>query len=389
VKRAAIFGEFDSNNLGDQLIGKGSKIIIESAGYVATTFPLEENRQVEPALDEQNDVKVSRRVHRLLYKNNKTYTHLVDLALMARRFRSYRRYVAKIIGNHELIVVGGGQLLSDNTLRMPLRLLWIIRTAREFRRKVVVIGVGMRPHRSFLSGVIFRRIFKALGSDPIFVRDAHSAKVAASYCPAGYQPIQAIPDSAIPAVREFAKAEPRNPDPYRVGLAPINFRELPNGVASARINSDYWWVDLSEALGLSGCRPVLFCSGTYSDYDRCLGVQALAAARGIDIELLPRPKEPDELLTQLNSFAHILGQRLHISISFLALGGTPTALAWDRKVNDFYAGLGLQARVIGDLDLDPQSACRLILQEGRSNVDWDALTSNLIRTVTQAIARPQ
>lgn len=389
MKRAAIFGEFDSNNLGDQLIGQGSKIIIESAGYAATTFPLEEDRQVERAPDEPNDDNVSRRIHRSLYQSSKTYTHLVDLALMVGRFRSYRRHIAGIIGNHELIVVGGGQLLSDNTLRMPLRLLWIIRTARKFRRKMLVIGVGMRPHRSFLSGLIFRRIFKALGSDPIFVRDAHSAKVASRYRPAGYRPIEAIPDSAIPAVRQFAKAEPRNPDPYRVGLAPINFQELPKGVASARINSDQWWVDLAEALVLSGRRPVLFCSGTYADHERCQGVRALAAARGIDMELLPRPKAPDELLTQLSSFAHILGQRLHISISFLALGGTPTALAWDRKVNDFYAGLGLQARVIGDAELDAHSACRLILQEGRSDVDLDALTSNMIRTVAQAIARPQ
>ena len=41
VKDIAIFGEFDSDNVGDQLIGEGARILFEDLGLTCKTHPLE------------------------------------------------------------------------------------------------------------------------------------------------------------------------------------------------------------------------------------------------------------------------------------------------------------------------------------------------------------
>ena len=121
--KLSIFGEFDSDNIGDQLIGQGMVLLFEPLGVSTTILPLNTRpalaSRVSHSRERPNFLK---RWHRLLYRNQKFYAHINDWARYI--FRSSEELEANKLrtNDSDIIVIGGGQLLHDNTLRMLLQL---------------------------------------------------------------------------------------------------------------------------------------------------------------------------------------------------------------------------------------------------------------------------
>lgn len=386
MKNIVVFGEFDSHNIGDQLIGEGTKILFEGLGFACKTYPLEPRSRDFATEPRDGRVGAISRIHRWLYRRQRLYAHLTEFVLIQRSFKGYSSYLHTIIESSDLIVIGGGQLLSDNTLRMMLRISWILNISRRLGKNVMFVGLGVREPRSALSKWLLRSILKRAGTAPLIVRDNYSAAIAAAHRRAEQPPPRVLPDCAFPAIQQLAKSIGSVPDALLVGLAPMSSIELPYAVAAHPINSTAWWADIAETFIAAGYRPQLFCSGTSADFDKCKDVQNLLAKRGRSVPILEKPRSSRQLLDQLQSMGHILSQRLHISIAYLALGRAPTSISWDRKVDEFYEANGLANRVVRERDADPNRVCQLVIGGSSMAGKGDLLANQLREGVAEALA---
>jgi polysaccharide pyruvyl transferase WcaK-like protein len=359
MKRAVIFGEFDSDNVGDQLIGEGAKLVFERAGWMATTVPLEFDRELGAAPTAQVPTgrgSALQQVHRRLYSRHRIYAHIMDIFTLVPGAKAYRSKVKAVLVGADLAVIGGGQLLSDRTLRMILRIYWITSIAKHLGIDIAFIGVGASAPQSFISRLLIRKIARQMRSSSLLVRDIYSAEVLGGLFLSS--DIRVIPDLAIPAIHRFSIRQKKTPDPLLVGLAPMSHAHRHERIERL---SDAWWANVAISFLDLGFNVALFCSGTSDDYARCKRIQIGLQQLGISIPLYDRPMNTAEFISQLSSMRHILANRLHISIGFLSLERIPAAVSWDKKISAFYAQHEMSDRVVDEIASAPREVARLVI----------------------------
>src|SRR5690606_21194402 len=102
-----------------RLIGEGHAALFSGRGFDGRVVPLEPERKLE-----RSESRVEARVgflrssHRALYQNSTIYRHLVESVGYFRRSDAYRLRAEEVLLDADALIVGGGQLLSDGTLRM-------------------------------------------------------------------------------------------------------------------------------------------------------------------------------------------------------------------------------------------------------------------------------
>jgi polysaccharide pyruvyl transferase WcaK-like protein len=260
-----------------------------------------------------------------------------------------------------------------------------LQEARKLNKFVMLVGIGVGTPKTRVARQIFAQLFKQTESFPVLVRDSKSASVADRFLARSGARAIVNPDNAFVAIHALKSKIRANPIPGLVGLAPISRYVLSESLKQQDVNSDVWWIEILVELRSRSLNPVLFCSGTQRDFERCQLIKQKAAEQGISIRVLDRPKSAQEFLEQLASFEHILCQRLHISISFFALGGFPTALAWDEKVQAFFCENQLGHRVLVGPEASVASTCDLITSEGGRIARSERLASAVINGIRSAI----
>lgn len=380
----AVFGECDSDNVGDQLIAEGLLLIFERLGLTAESHPLEDVRPGTSgnAVATQREL-TAKALHRRLYRMHPLYTHSVDAVQAARRWGSREGHAVRSVERARIVVIGGGQLFSDRTLRMLLRMDALCAAARQRQVPVLFMGVGASTPRTPLSKALFARILGPSPAGVVQPRDPASANVLGGYLKA--VPSHA-PDCAIPQIRKLAAELAGDSVSGRVGLAPMGNRSLPPGVSGLPVNQDDWWCELAERLIALGKSPVLFTTGVGDDHDRCLRLQGHLAAHGFEVGVAARPRDSRSFLKELQSFEAVLSQRLHCSISVYGIGGCPLSVSWDSKVESFFGEIGLPHRVLAS-DATPDDACRRLLRPESVPVGPEVLESRLM-AAAQALLLP-
>ncbi|MCD9097674.1 polysaccharide pyruvyl transferase family protein [Luteimonas fraxinea] len=361
-----IVGEFDSDNVGDQLIGEGHAAIFSSHGNVRI-LPLEPTRKTVD-LHNRSGARISRAgnfksLHRTLYQSSTLYRHMVETCEQIIRWKAYRMHSENTIADADMLIVGGGQLLSDGTLRMLYRIYHLTEVAQARGIPVVVFGTGLTPGRTFVSRRILICVLRNLGSTNYF-RDSASMSAARQAVPSIALSAEATPDCAIAGI---SNQQAIDPGAALVGIAPMSPTILARlGVSTHRI--DEWWIDIITRLVINRERPVLFSTGVSLDMEYAASLQSRLAEKGFDIELLRKPTRPDELLEDLRSMKRILAQRLHASIAYYALGGLPASATWDTKVNEFYSRISLPGRIFEIGEGDPEVIARALVSPGQAGV---------------------
>ncbi|MFX4228147.1 MAG: hypothetical protein ACFHHU_09775 [Porticoccaceae bacterium] len=106
--KIGIFGEFTSNNLGDQLIGVGMQRLFTELGCTVNLYPLGSIITHSQKVPENRAVNLFRRAHRKSFQANKTYRHIVELLLFLTRKRKHQQASQDILGDMDILVFGGG-----------------------------------------------------------------------------------------------------------------------------------------------------------------------------------------------------------------------------------------------------------------------------------------
>jgi polysaccharide pyruvyl transferase WcaK-like protein len=365
VKTLLIVGEFDSDNVGDQLIGEGHAVLFADAGWRVVTAPLEPPKKITSTVSDPSANKNVRGLHRRLYGRSVWYRHLVELASFAGKRERYMRHARESLDGVEFLVIGGGQLLSDGTLRMMKRLLFLMIIAKQRRMAVAAFGTGASEPRTLVSKFLLRAICRRLSSKSWF-RDAGSISIAKRYASAGVLSDMAVPDCAIARAVSLGKATRIMAESRVVGIAPMSEVSLRLS-SSETAESDSWWGRVISLLNDRGYQPVLFCSGVSADHRRCVRIASQAESLGLRVELARRPESPEELIGLLAKMGHMLSQRLHASISYYSIGLVPTSVSWDPKVNHFFDGIGVGRRVIAPVEA-PEQAVEILLSDERPTV---------------------
>lgn len=352
-----IVGEFDSTNVGDQLIADGQRKIFATCCEQLRLLPLENTRpQAEDPQGRQTRKTLPKRVHRALYSKSVLYRHAVESLLYMRNRDFYRIQAEKTLASADILIIGGGQLMSDGTLRMLRRLDALTMVARERGIPIAAFGTGMARTRSPISRTLMRRILRRLDG-PNFFRDERSRTLALGLSQGLDVSPEPTPDCAIAGiVSQASLAE----SPPLIGVAPMAPAILArSGIPVAGL--DLWWLSVIEQLLESGETPVLFSTGVDLDADYAGRLQEALARKGRSVAVLDRPRCGKDLLGQLRCMKRVLAQRLHASISYYALGGTPASVTWDPKVEEFYKRVALSRRVIRPGEVDPEGAVHIVL----------------------------
>jgi polysaccharide pyruvyl transferase WcaK-like protein len=386
MKNVRIFGEFDSQNVGDQLIGEGGKLAFEACGLEAETFSLNPPRgRAREKASSSARLTMVRHANRNLRARSRAYRRIADFAMLALHYRGFSNYVRPLISGADLVAVGGGQLIAHQTVHITAKIWLLIRQARRLNKAVMLVGVGVGEPRSLFARLVFGRLFAAMGAFPVLVRDEESAQVASRFRQPGGMQARVLPDNAIVAIAQFKRQAGLSAGRKMVGIAPLARSAIPARLLNNEVNSDQWWEKIVAELLSRGLRPALFCSGSEQDHERCRELHRSLGRRGLQVELLPRPQSSHEFLNQLLGLEHILCQRLHISISFLALGGSPTSISWDQKIESFYKAQGLGHRVVSEPSASVASICDLMTRSEAGLPDTEGLAKIVTRGISEAV----
>ncbi|UOE85838.1 polysaccharide pyruvyl transferase family protein [Vibrio splendidus] len=350
MNKIFVFGEFDSTNVGDVLIGLGQDYVYKHCDLDAKMIPLELYSRKDVKINTSNKiVKPSRRLHRFFYKKSYYYRHLLEFTKFLVKKNSYFDHSLKSIDGSRVVIIGGGQLFNDNSLRMILRIYCLLKSSQMNNIKTYIVGAGMPRPKTLISRYMTKSAVRLLPNENIFFRDSKSITVANEFYSLDLTEDNIIPDFAISYINQFSSPTPSVIK--KVGLAPISKEVLPKSHLRLLFNHDIWWVELAKYLISKNIEPIIFCSGSIEDYSRCLDIKKLALESGLNIELLPRPLSASSFIDNVNGLDNVVAQRLHVSITSYSLGKRPISLPWDDKVKCFYNEIGLPDNYLVEDDI--------------------------------------
>lgn len=260
------------------------------------------------------------------------------------------------IRSADAIVIGGGNLFQDDDLNFPLKIAALLRAIGDSGKPVAVAGVGVTAAWSPAA----RRLFAGLLQKNLvftWVRDERSADNwrrhfgldAAVY-----------PDPGV-AAQGLLDCDPVADGSTGVGVThPSVLRRHASGDArSIPLRTASHYADLCTELARRGQRIRLFTNGAVEDRMFLGKVMRLPAMKELyEARILSEaraPTSPYDLIDVIVSHPVIASHRLHASIVAHSFGRGHVGLAWDSKVQSFYAAIGRRdffvARAIGPADL--------------------------------------
>jgi polysaccharide pyruvyl transferase WcaK-like protein len=338
--RVAVAGWFGSDNLGDEILLHSLVDCVRTAAPAARIVVL----APDPG-----------RVREL---------HDVDALAFptlrgggaARRHGAVRR----VLRGADLLVLGPGTVFQERsphlawpgTLPLFARLVALARSAGT---PVAALGVGVREGGTPAGRLLLRGLGRACAA--IGVRDARTAAVFGRRARVIGDLAHALP---LP---------PPGPAPgqrFAVSLRPLGGAEV--GLAASlselvvRLGADGW---SGEFL------PMAFGRGATGEDDR--------AAGGPDLPVAPNPLADggrlgpglDRWLRNLAGYGLVVGVRLHAVLMAVALGVPTVAIAYERKVADAFADLGL-ARFVVDPTADAATLHRAALAATTAGAEFAA-----------------
>lgn len=364
MNRYVVFGEFDSDNLGDVLLGKSQIYIYEKYNkhIVLSNISNVNKKSSDDKVNTTSNHPTLKKIHRKIYSDYYLYRHILDLSSFALNREAYFDSTLIKISNADKVIIGGGQLFSDNSLRMLLHIYCITKTADDLKVDKTIVGSGIPTPKTFISKFLIKKIFSYYDKESIFLRDEKSISVVNSITKLNLTIDNILPDFAITYVNHLR--DKLIPEKEKViGLAPISLNCMTSKQRAYIFNKNEWWITIAKYIKEKGYKPVLFCHGTDTDYKRCKDIQNKAREQDFEIELLPRPTDVNAYVSLVNSFDNVLCQRLHISITAFSLNKSPVSLPWDDKIKCFYVESGLISHFIEDEKIGSKHVFNMLIDQ--------------------------
>jgi polysaccharide pyruvyl transferase WcaK-like protein len=342
----AVFGEWNTTNLGDRGIHAGVVEFLAGCGWGARSYGLGSLTPVPPpgAPSDPSSASAARASAIL------GAAPPLKRAVRSIRQRLRMRALATPLESAAAIMVGGGALLSDSGLHFPQSLAALAATARRLRRPVLCLGCSADGPWSPRGGRKIREFLAACAV--VAVRDQATAERLATVFG---RPVPVFGDFCL---SEAWRLNGRAGSGERAILA-INARRLPPPWCAAQGHYEESLVRLARRLTqTSGRRAVttvrVFTTGVAED---TIPAQRVAPRVG-DGAPPVIPGQLDALRALLGASALVVASRLHAGILALTEGAPIVGFSPQPKLRRFLATLDLDDYAF-DLDDGDQAVRRL------------------------------
>lgn len=242
----------------------------------------------------------------------------------------------------DLLIFGGGQLVSDIGLNFPLKISFICRIAQKSSLSYGFNAVGVAKDFSFLAKRLFKNVFDSDSCRFISVRDQGSLNnlgLLTSRTDVGFTVDSGLwaPEAyGLPLLEKESLCKP-----LTIGIGVSDPAELASHVVNGHQNTfDYlsFWSELIQHVLSAGYQPVVFTNGSRDDYNFLIKLKAFLQSQDLldKVQFTERFVYPKQLVTFISSLDGVLSHRLHANIIAHSFLIPAVALAWDQKVKAYY-----------------------------------------------------
>ena len=293
----------------------------------------------------------------------------------------YRRRWRSQIGHIDGAIIGGGQLFADADLNFPLKLNGALSEIAKSHAPAAIYGVGVAREMSDRARRLFVTALRGISLRHVAVRDRASRyNWDRHFGRANLPRAELCSDPGLLAGSVYGMPPPRPqslhaspPARLRVGIGIVNPRTLDlhsSDDDDFSINaSRQFWIALTNELIAQGYEVVLFTNGptddeTFTDTIEC-------AIDSPHVTRAPRPQVPGELVQIIHSLDALVAHRLHANILAYAFAIPHVGLAWDPKVEAFFASVGRRDFLSSHTEADPREVALLAGKAIDAGIDPD------------------
>ncbi len=255
-----------------------------------------------------------------------------------------RRWRDKL-GDCDLVLIGGGQLLMDNELRFPLRIHEMVRLCNRTGKNVGCYACGVGDNWSRLGLYFLKGALTDQKMLWVSVRDKRSCHTLKSLLAENEFECVLSVDPAVFASQAYQIK--RNPESNLIGLnisAPKVFIRQSTACSNPFSNRKLkrFWLELIHLLMGGDRQVVLFTNGAPDDHDFAADIISTCSLKSGSKRpyLLEKAHKPRELVAQVSQLQAVIAHRLHANIIAYSLGIPSVGLTWDRKVAEFGKSTG-------------------------------------------------
>jgi len=337
MKRIVVAGEVYNQNVGDQAIHDCLGFLLQKQFPEAGIISLDTSGRLAPG-GLSARLTMQQRIA-LLQGKTRVQFPFQALNLFYQTAKNIRRSSVAwkpALENADLLVIGGGQLLMDDSLSFPLKLWGLSRTAASLNVACHFSGCGVGMAWSGVAKALFGRMLRQ--AITVTVRDDLSRERLDQYLP--HLQATVTFDPAIWAGEVYSIHAVRA-QTGRVALDVINPYEanlhLPPEKRRAEGEWLQAWLTLVRCLLDRGETFELYTTGSLADSGFASSLYDLVQQRGWQgVSLAARPHQVADLLRIYQGCSLVVAPRLHASILANALGIGSVGLSWDQKVKAYY-----------------------------------------------------
>lgn len=345
VKKIALFGLYNYDNLGDPLLAQCCEYIIKKN--------FEDIEIIKGEILPNNKSYIAILIcfiRSLLYKFHFAYPKALDiLNYYIYKFRGMS-YYKNILKKSDAIIFVGGAYLKWNGEYFQYGIRNILNYAERYNIPVMFNGIGVEGYSD--SDVRCVKLKKKINSKCVKVITTRDDLITLNTNFITRDDIKSdiVADPAFFLDDLYSINHIYNRKYVGINITYLNLFSIYN------VNSPYTLEELMRSIIRKfqecGIEFRLYCNGKIEDYRG--GLQLLKKLNLNRDILLPRAKTPLELINQINSFRYIIPLRLHSCIIAYILGVGFSSFVWNRKMILFSKVVGRQNefKSIQDFDVD-------------------------------------
>lgn len=317
--KVLVVAEINSHNLGDQAIHYGIKKYLASKNILVSSLDLSSRQNIDSSVKIKQNRKLNffkkiKFLYICLNITHRIFIHFKNINLWLKEFR-----------NTDLIIVGGGSLLINNSYSFPISLFLIKILSTILKKNYYVIGCSASENINYVSKqMLFSFLMSAKG---IYLRD----NISVGFLRKLYH-LESV-HSADLALLIDANHLKNVRDSKLFAINVIGFSEhavLKNKIFQNNYNNLI--VSLIEQIQKDGNKVILFTTGEEIDY---LNAKNIIINNKLDVEIY-HPSSVQKLLAFLSKCSGVISTRLHSAILAFVSETSTVSISWDKKIDGFF-----------------------------------------------------
>lgn len=341
----AVVGEIYSHNVGDNVIYTCIESNLKSLNH--DVFPIDlSGRSGFTSVNQVQNPSATKKALRLITRNSSFARQGVSLYRWKKRDAAlHREHLYEKIKSADGVIIGGGQLLTNNNLEFPLRISNVCSIAKELKKPYAFFSCGAGSGLTGLARSIYKKCLNE--AEFISTRDNYSRSILTTLVNSDKKIL--INCDPVFFLNKEVQRNTKNSAKVGINIMSLDTMKRKNlKINDLSIKQYYnFWMSLISHLTNFEKKPVLFTNGDYYDFQEAVFLSEYLRENNIHIEIVQRPMSGDELISQMETFDEIVATRMHSAIIGCALRIPTVSIAWEQKVHSVF-----EERGVGEMVLD-------------------------------------